>query len=263
MQKIVSVEVHSHFGFLKKPDINDGIYLSYNMLHKPALLGILGAIVGFEGYSIEGAMKPTDVPEYRKKLEDMKVSIQPLGSQNGNFAKDVIKYTNTVGYASEEEGGVLIINEQTLICPSYRIFLLLDLQNEHHSLLFNRLKNQEAEYIPYLGKNDHQLWWDEFHEWKIIDNDFKPKQNFKIDSIFLKPSGKERIERDRRPIHLGEDSVGFMYFERLPKGWHSQLPHYELAEFLLTNFSLSPKNEIPNLTRVQNEQGEQFIIQIL
>ena len=260
MQKLVSVDLHSQFGFLKKPDINDGIYLSYNMLHKPALLGILGAVIGLRGYNVEGRMKATDVPEYREKLEQLKVAIQPLHSQNGNFAKDLIKYTNTVGYASEEQGGVLIVNEQTLIRPSYRIYLLLDMEKELHSLLHNRLKNQEAEYIPYLGKNDHQLWWDNFQEWRILKKDFKPTENFKIDSLFLKPS-EDPIEREKRRVSIFENTERYIYFERLPKGWQPQLPHYELHEFLLTNFPLSPENEIIGLLRIQNDQGKEFIIQ--
>ena len=44
--KLISIELKSDFGFFKKPDINDSIYLTYNMIHKPALLGLFGAIYG-------------------------------------------------------------------------------------------------------------------------------------------------------------------------------------------------------------------------
>ena len=44
--KLISFDLCADMGFLKKPDINEKIYLTYNMLHKPALLGILGAIIG-------------------------------------------------------------------------------------------------------------------------------------------------------------------------------------------------------------------------
>jgi len=261
MDKLVSVDFYAQFGFLKKPDINDGIYLSYNMLHKPALLGILGAISGLKGYSIEGAMELSDVPEYRKKFEGLKVAIQPLCSQNGNFSKDVIKYTNTVGYASEETGGVLIIDEQTLIRPSYRVYFLLDIENKLQLTLNDRLKNREAEFIPYLGKNDHQLWWKNFQIWKILENDYRPSQKFRVDSIFIKPSD-EKLQREVRRVSYGEDTVRFMYFERLPEGWHPELPHYQLAEFLLTNYPLSPEVEITNLLKIQNGQNEHAIIQV-
>ena len=51
MNKVISIDLKADFGFFKKPDTNDPIYLTFNMLHKPALLGILGAILGLMGFS--------------------------------------------------------------------------------------------------------------------------------------------------------------------------------------------------------------------
>lgn len=59
--KLVSFDLKADFGFFKKPDIND-IYLTYNMLHKPALLGILGAIVGLQGFQ-ENSILPVYLSE--------------------------------------------------------------------------------------------------------------------------------------------------------------------------------------------------------
>jgi CRISPR-associated protein Cas5h len=73
MEKLVSINIKSDFGFLKKPDTNDPIYLTFNMLHKPSLLGILGAIIGEKGFQKHGEM-----PEYYRKLKGLKVSIAPL-----------------------------------------------------------------------------------------------------------------------------------------------------------------------------------------
>ena len=50
MIKLISVDFYADFGFLKKPDTNNPMYFSFNMLHKPALLGILGAIIGERGF---------------------------------------------------------------------------------------------------------------------------------------------------------------------------------------------------------------------
>jgi CRISPR-associated protein Cas5h len=95
-QKLISFDLIAEFGFFKKPDIND-IYLTYNMLHKPALLGILGAIIGLHGYQRNG-----ELPEYYKELNHLKLGIQPLNSDKGNFPKDMIKYNNCVGYANSD-----------------------------------------------------------------------------------------------------------------------------------------------------------------
>lgn len=262
MKKVVSVDFYAKFGFLKKPDINDGIYLTYNCLHKPALQGILGAILGFEGYSMEGEMKENQIPEYREKLGDIRIGTLPLNSSNGSFRKEVIAFTNTVGYASKEEGNVLIIREQTLIKPSYRVFIELDINNEIESKLDLCLKNQEAEYIPYLGKNDHQLWWENYVEWNIDDTDYIPEKEYNLDSIFLKPYEDEKLLKSQRRVSLGDSKEKFAYFERLPKGWHKDLPHYELGEFLYTNYQLQPEAKLSGLVKIYNVQRGNYVIQL-
>lgn len=50
-QRLISFDIQADFGFFKKPDYNDGVLLTYNMLHKPALLGILGGYYRFAGLS--------------------------------------------------------------------------------------------------------------------------------------------------------------------------------------------------------------------
>lgn len=268
MQKVISVDIHALFGFLKKPDINDGIYLTYNIIHKPALQGIFGAILGLSGYNLEGTMAEDEIPEFRKKLEGIEFALIPLNSMEGNFEKESIKYTNTIGYANikivkrKPVPQNLIINEQTLIKPSYQVFLKLDAENSLHNELVDSLKNSEAEYIPYLGKNDHQLWWENFMEWEIFEHDYHPQEKYKIDSLFVKPKEDERLLLMREKT--GWDSAfdkNFAYFERLPKGWSQELPQYELGEFLYTDYFLDPKSTIPNLMKISNREEIEYAVQ--
>jgi len=190
MEKLVSINIKSDFGFLKKPDTNDPIYLTFNMLHKPSLLGILGAIIGEKGFQKHG-----DMPEYYRKLKGLKVSIAPLEEngkayhENGNFAKTVIKYNNTTGLASEEEGGNLMVTEQALVAPAFKCWILLNLENETETKLYGYLKENKAEYLPYMGKNEFSLWWDNFeeHEFKefIPDVYLLKKYQSKTESLNL------------------------------------------------------------------------------
>lgn len=90
--KLISFDIFAEMGFFKKPDINSGVYLTYNMLHKPALLGILGAVIGLSGYKENGKL-----PEYYNILRELRVGIQPLNSDKGNYTKTVIKYNNGTG----------------------------------------------------------------------------------------------------------------------------------------------------------------------
>ena len=100
MQKLISIDLFADFGMLKKPDTNEPVYLTFNMLHKPALLGVLGAITGEGGFKEKGVL-----PDYYLNLQDLKLAIQPLQHENGNFQKTVITYNNTTGMASKEQGG--------------------------------------------------------------------------------------------------------------------------------------------------------------
>lgn len=61
---LISIDLKSGFGFFKKPDINDSIYLTYNMIHKPALLGLLGAVLGLGGHKSYGKL-----PQYYEELQ--------------------------------------------------------------------------------------------------------------------------------------------------------------------------------------------------
>lgn len=259
MVTLVSINIKSDFGFLKKPDTNDPIYLTFNMLHKPCLLGILGAIVGEKGFQNYGVM-----PEYYQKLKGIKVSIAPLKEngktyhENGNFTKTVIKYNNTTGLASEEESGNLMITEQTLVAPAFKCWILLNLESEIEAKLFNFLKENKAEYLPYLGKNEFSLWWDNFNEYEY--EPFYPSEEFQINSLFIKEETvKEgKIKARFIPGILSMSEKKFIYFERLPIGYiESPLFQYEYKDFAFTNCDLREDYVLPEsypLYRLSNNE---------
>jgi CRISPR-associated protein Cas5h len=253
MQKLISFDIESDFGFLKKPDTNEPIYITYNMLHKPALLGILGAIIGLSGFKIiletGRRKKRTYIPEYYDKLKDLKVGIQPLNAENGNFMKTVIRYNNSVGYANKD-GGTLIIDEQTLIKPSYRCFLLLDSDQILHEKLYQNLKKTEAEYLPYLGKNDFTIWWNHFNDdYPVKQFDFS--HNFKVASVIKKSEtlGKAIVQSMGRAAR-SQTQQEFTFFERLPVAYRTDLMQYELADFALTNATLDQNFVLDGLFQI-------------
>lgn len=247
MKKLVSINIKSDFGFLKKPDTNDPIYLTFNMLHKPALLGILGAIIGQKGFQKHGEM-----PEYYKNLKSVLVSIAPLEEngkayhENGNFAKTIIKYNNTTGLASEEEGGNLMVTEQSLVAPAFKCWIMLDIDCETEAKLYNYLKESKAEYLPYMGKNEFSLWWNNFTEYNYMP--FSSDKVFKIDSLFIKEETlKEgKVNLRFRPGVLSFSGSKYMYFERLPIGYiEAPLFQYEYKDFAFTNWELKQDYVLP------------------
>lgn len=251
--KLISVDFSADFGFLKKEDINEGIYLTYNCLHKPALLGILGAIAGlgglFQGYI------DNKLPEYYEVLGHLKTGVRPM-AKNGMHGKTIIKYNNSVGYANLD-GGNLIVAEQTLIKPSFQVFILVDLDVLIEKKLYSSLMNHESYFIPYLGKNEFQLWWTNFQ-----DYDFKYLEDIseavRIDTLFIKKNNTsvQTPQSGFAGTLLNFDSPVsndfFMFFEELPVGYDENLKNYRKEKFIYTNKKIAPNNLPDNVYWLKN-----------
>jgi len=265
--KIISIDFYADFGMLKKPDTNQPVYLTFNMLHKPAVLGILGAILGLKGFK-EPPKKAKIIeeilPEYYQKLKELQISISP--KKNYNFSKTIIGYNNTTGHASREEGGILQIQEQIIISPSFTVFIKLDLDNKLHGKLDEYLRMNYAEFVPYLGKNEFHLWWDNYQEYEF--EAFKPVEKFRIDSLFIKEEViKDKVEVDLmglEEILLGEDESEekFTYFERLPVGYDIKLLQYEYKMFVYTNFYFKPSIKLGGELYKIYSNGNEYVIQL-
>lgn len=237
MKKLVSFTIKSEFGMFKKPDINDKIFISYNMIHKPYLLGILGAIMGYGGHSQAKTVHDNQIfADYYEKLKDIRVAIAPRSENGGIFKKEFIIFNNTTN------GTIANITEQTLVNPAYRIYLELDDKNVEHIKLIDSLKNNKAIYPPYMGKNEFSLWWDNFKihdkfEEIVSKEKFEVKTLIKKDEIFeLKNSGyKERTTNY------------FYLFERLPIGFDENLKQYLYHDFIYSNAIFKSNNNLTNL----------------
>jgi CRISPR-associated protein Cas5h len=226
-QKLISFDLKAEFGFFKKPDIND-IYLTYNMLHKPALLGILGAILGLHGYQRNG-----ETPEYYNILKHLKVGIQPLNSDKGNYSKTMVKYNNSVGYANSD-AGILNITEQILIEPNFRCYLLLNLDDGYEKLLYDNLKSSQAEFLPYMGKNDFSAWWINFKEYNSASL-FDFQSNYKISTIFSKTEAVREFIVKSMSMLTSKQELVWVYFEKLPIEFDEKLFQYTYSDFVYSN----------------------------
>jgi len=208
--------------FFKKPDVNIN-YFTYSNIHKVALLGLLGAIAGFAGYNNQ--KKAEVYPEFYSKLSKLKVSIVPKGDR-GYFTKKMQVFNNSVGYASQEEGGNLVVYEQWLENPEWDIYLLNDgtMDKEDFRNLKDKLINGSCVYMPYLGKNDHIANIKnprivEFETVKEIDH---------IDSLF--PNNSVELES-----YSYDDKSVYFYREYLPFGLDKELNSYLFMEMAYTN----------------------------
>lgn len=256
---LLSFDLHADFACFKKPDVNEGLILTFNCLHKPALLGILGAIAGLQGYARKG-----EFPKYYQLFKNLRVSIQPVDRfhEKGNFSKAILSYTNTVGYANED--GNLIVTEQTLVRPAYRCYVELDDTMDQQAVLYRRLKNGESVYIPYLGKNEFAAWWEKDSVKEYSYSSFQPDRSFKISSLFIRqyPVLFQRIAPKFSPtLQAMTNTSSFIYFERLPLSFDETMFQYELAEFAFTDWVLKEDSVVQDLYQIKSG-GEAEVIQL-
>lgn len=246
--KLISFDIQADFAFFRKPETNNTINLSYNIIHRPAALGILGAIIGLSGYKEKGKL-----PEYYEKLREVKIGIEPLNHDKGSYSKTNIKYSNTVGYANK--GSNFLTEELTLINPGYRIYLLLNLENAYHNQLYHFIKKGETEYIPYLGKNEFTAWWsqDSVKEYSYIQKQISKEERIKIKTIFQKEIVLKGNTEVPFPdlLNLDFEEVNFLYFERLPKDFDLELMQYDISEYAFSNYYINNAHVIEGLFFIQ------------
>lgn len=202
--------------FFKIPEVNTYLYYSYGHIPRVALLGLLGAIMGYKGYSDDTR---EGYPEFYKELEGINLAVVPK-TDKGVFKKKLQAFNNSTAMASQEEGGNLIVKQTWLEDVSWDIYILLD--TEKAKELARQIYENKAVYIPYLGSNDHQatISKQEYVEvelsedtkeinslYKAVDIDINLKQkNFKYEEAlpYLLEKGTERHINERFAFTDGE-----------------------------------------------------------
>lgn len=233
----ISFKLSGKTACFSKPDVNVYAYFTYNNIHKPALFGLLGAIIGLGGYTQlhdknRGLKKSSlgyddGYPEFYEKLKHLKVSITPL-APNGYFSKKIQTFNNSVGYASQEAGGNLIVREQWLENPQWQI-MILDDGSEMYQKIEEFLLNGKSVYIPYLGKNDHPA---------KIENVASIKLNDAINEIKISSLFDEKVLQISKIPPRGE--LSFYFKEISPFSLQSQYHFYdEYKHLIFTNHSIN------------------------
>ncbi len=212
--------------FFKNPEVNTYYYFTYGNIHKPALLGLFGAILGYQGYESDFDI----YPEYYEKLKDISVSIVP-NKENGHFYRKIQYFNNSVGYASHEQGGNLIVKEQWLENPEWTIYVQIN--NEESQKLAQMILNKQCIYTPYLGKNDHLAT---IQDAKLIQLQEQKSSDIQIHSLSIASA-----------IQFHWRTAMFKYEEYLPISLKESTNHYQLEKMLLTDASVK-ESDIPIYT---------------
>ncbi|MCL2322001.1 MAG: type I-B CRISPR-associated protein Cas5b [Oscillospiraceae bacterium] len=217
--KGIKFKLSGRNAFFKKNDVNAYVYYTYGNIHKVALLGIFGGIIGLSGYTEQ---EKSVYPEFYEKLKDLKIAIIPL-NKKGYINKKIQTFNNSVGYASKEEGGNLIVKEQWLEEPAWEIYVLDD-GSPVYIKIEDYLLNKKCEYLPYLGKNDHYGNIEDVEKVEFIEVSHLNR----IDSLFIK--NKFNIFDSKNPF----DPI-WKYEELLPISISEETNHYIKENFAFTN----------------------------
>ena len=224
-----------------KDNVINTVYLTYGNIHRVALLGMFGAILGYGGYGKQNDMlnkkkkKMPDYPEFYEKLKDIKISIVSNG-KNGYFNKKLQTFNNSVGYASKEEGGNLIVKQFWLENPSWDIYILLDC--DEAKKIADYIQNRKAIYLPYLGSNDHLA---NIMDVEIIDIEEKMSSEDETIEILSMIKDSDISEKKKNIFSIDKNSIRddiYKYSEYLPFALSKELNQYEKEKMTITNMSV-------------------------
>lgn len=230
--KALKFTLSGETAFFKKPDVNTYLYFTYGNIHKIALLGIIGAAIGLSGYNFQ---KGQEFPQFYSELNSLNISIIPRNGR-GYIPKKVQVFNNSVGYASQEEGGNLIVKEQWLEKPIWDIYILID-DNKNMDKITHSFLNNSFVYMPYLGKNDHYA---NITDAKLVDLK-EASSSEKVNSLFIKEYFEFKKE-EKKIFNLSfQHEDMWKYEERLPMALEFEQNQYITVPFIFTNMKVKPK----------------------
>lgn len=225
-------------GFFKKPDVNQTTYFTFMHIHKPALLGIFGSLIGAMGYS-DCYENKKEYPDYYSQLINLQIAIIPIFEpKRFSFKTTIETYTNTTGFANG--GATDIIDEQWLKKPCWRI-IVKDDESDSFNEIKERLMNSESFFEPYLGKNNHPAV---FSQVELVEIKEIAKDDFvKLDSLSLYDDVLDTKGLSGRKIP-------YMYREFLPCELSPNICSYIKKEMFLTNQEVNMKCPVYQLNEL-------------
>lgn len=242
MLETIKFDLYAKMAIIKKPESNE-VYFTYNFPHKIMLFGILGSIIGLNGYNY-GALRKylgkqvNELPEFYDKLKTFKIAIIPK-IQGNNFNRKIQVFNNSVGYASKENGNNLVVQEQWLEDPCWQIYILENSTKEYKKIK-DYLLNKKCEYIPYVGKNEH---FANIKNVEILETSIEKNQSH-IDSLFDEDilSNKTIISSNIIGFQI-DDEKEYKYKEILPTKLNEKIGYCDFKAFIFTNKDLQIKEE--------------------
>ncbi|NFF77657.1 type I-B CRISPR-associated protein Cas5 [Clostridium sporogenes] len=202
-------DLEGRTAFFKKPEIND-VNFTFSNIHRIAILGIIGAIIGLNGRQ---QSKENGKMEFYEVLKGVEVSIIPHSSY---FSKTYTIFNNATGFANKsanKHGATQNIKQQWLTNCKWTIYLK---QGKTDKDIWEKIKNYllQGEYVyePYLGGRPHTANVSKVQMINI--NQIKDIEYiYKVDSLV---KYNEIIDMDSQVYESCEDEYSYCLKEYLP-----------------------------------------------
>lgn len=203
-------------------------FSTYSHIHKVALLGLLGAMIGIRRKIAEDGM----LLAYNE-LESLKISIVPLKSQFPEVRNTI---TETTGMYNA--GSTYVADYIELCNPSWDIYIYSN-GNRNYEKIKEFVLDKKSIFNIYLGKNHHfaSLENPQILEGKTVD------EISSIDSLFVSEDIKTEEDVD-------DDCNDRVYFKELmPIAMDRRLHQYQTKTLVLTNESVVWCKNFDNIIR--------------
>ena len=226
----IKFDIFGGFAHFKNPEQNLGIELSFETIPKPALAGLLGALLGLKGREHGRRLKRL---EYWEELKTMKIAIIP---HSPKWEKTINELTNSTGFfnktADKKYGATQIVRMQMLENVRWTIILAKDgIKEEYYNKIYKLLLNREGAFPIFLGKSEcfAKISAPE----RIILESCNIEDLEYCDSI-LRFSDIKEIEYTTSEEHYLSDLDGFVRKDYYPIGM-DELGFYKIEKMLHTN----------------------------
>lgn len=143
---IIEIEMWSNFGCFTKSFSNTGGLLTYLIPPKTAIIGMIGAILG---YKFNEFYESNSTRVYKiEELYDIKISVQSM------FDLKVKRVIFNSHYGNDKKD-MLNVKQDLLLNPKYRLYISFPehLKSQEKNFLDN-LENHSTVYNLYMGKNE-------------------------------------------------------------------------------------------------------------
>jgi CRISPR-associated protein Cas5h len=142
---ILKFNISSNFGYFQDK-INIRNNISYPTIHRPAILGMLGAILGMDGFSKLNQNKEI---EYIDKLSEIEIGIVP--HSNIEYSQVITNDNTSLDISNVSNRGTQKY-ENILNNPNYDIYLKIN-DNTLFKKIYKSLEDKNFVYEPTLGKS--------------------------------------------------------------------------------------------------------------